>query len=90
MKLDIRVIPNAARTSIVGHREGAVVLKVNAPPRDGKANKAVMVYLADVFGVPRSRVHLLLGEKSRHKKIEIIGLDAGQAEQKLADMLADK
>ena len=90
MKLDIRVIPNAAHTSFAGQRNGALVLKVSAPARDGKANKAATLYLADVFEVSRSAVHLLTGEKSRHKKFEIIGLDAGHVERKLANFLAER
>ena len=84
MMLDVRIIPNAARTAFTGQRGAALVLKVNAPARDGKANKAAIVYLANVFGVSRSAIHLRWGEKSRHKKFEIIGLDAGQAEATLA------
>ena len=85
--LDIRVIPNASRTAFAGRREGDLVLKVNAPARDGKANKAAILYLANVFGVSRSAVQLRSGEKSRHKKFEIIGLNAGHAENTLAGLL---
>ncbi len=87
MTLNIRIIPNASRTAFAGRREGALVLKVTAPARDGKANKAAILYLASVFGVSRSAVHLRAGEKSRHKKFEIIGLDAGHAEDTLAGVL---
>jgi uncharacterized protein (TIGR00251 family) len=87
MRLDIRVIPNASRTAFSGRREGALVLKVNAPARDGKANKVAILYLANVFEVSRSAVHLRSGEKSRHKKFEILGLNAGQAEGRLSDLL---
>jgi uncharacterized protein (TIGR00251 family) len=83
----IRVIPNASRTVFAGCREGNLVLKVNAPARGGKANKAAILYLANVFGVSRSAVQLRSGEKSRHKKFEIIGLNAGQAENTLAGLL---
>jgi uncharacterized protein (TIGR00251 family) len=85
--LDIRVIPNASRTAFAGRRAGNLVLKVNAPARDGKANKAAILYLANVFGVSRSAVQLRSGEKSRHKKFEIIGLNAGHAENTLAGLL---
>ena len=84
MTLYIRVIPNAARTAFAGRRDGTLILKVNAPARDGKANKAAILYLANIFGVSRSAVHLRSGEKGRHKKFEIIGLDAGHAKDTLA------
>ena len=66
------------------------MLKVNQPARDGKANKAAIGYLANIFQVSRSHVRLLAGEKSRHKKFEIIGLDTGHAERRLAGLLAGK
>ena len=87
MTLDIRIIPNAKQTAFTDRRAGALVLKVNAPARDGKANKAAILYLAEVFEVSRSAVHILAGEKSRHKKFEIIGLSAGRAEDRLAGLL---
>ena len=71
MRIDVRVIPNAARTGITGTRGNEFVLRVNAPATEGKANKAVAMYLARTFGVARSAVHLVAGEKSRHKKFEI-------------------
>ena len=85
--LDIRIIANASQTAFAGHREGYLVLKVDAPARDGKANKAAILYLASVFGVSRSAVQLRSGEKSRHKKFEIIGLNAGHAEKIVASLL---
>ena len=89
MRLDIRVIPNASRTAFAGQREGALVLKVNAPARDGKANKAAILYISNVFGVSRSAVQLRSGERNRHKTFRIIGLEAGRAEDRLADFLAE-
>jgi hypothetical protein len=87
--LDFRVIPNAPRTAITGMRDGRFVLRVNAPARDGKANRAASEYLADLFGVPRSRVQLVSGEKSRHKKFQIVGLKAGREETLRARLLRD-
>ncbi len=88
MTLEIRVIPNAARTTFVRRNEGCLVLKVNAPARDGKANKAAILYLADALGVAPSTIRIYSGEKTRHKKFEIIGLDAGLAGDALAGFLA--
>ncbi len=87
MRIDVRVIPNAARTGITGTRGNEIVLRVNAPATEGKANKAVVLYLARTFGVARSAVHLLAGEKSRHKKFEIVGLKAVHAQRKIASLL---
>jgi uncharacterized protein len=74
MMLKIRVIPNAQRTEFAGRGE-ELVLRLNAPAVEGKANKAALEYIASYFGVPRRSVSLAAGEKSRHKIFQIVGFD---------------
>ena len=83
MKLHVRVIPNARRNEM-SRREGALILRLNAPAIEGKANKAAIDFLAEYLHVPRSRVTLVSGEKSRHKIFEIVGLDLSDVEGRLA------
>jgi uncharacterized protein (TIGR00251 family) len=83
MKLHVRVIPNARRNEMA-RREGQLILRLNAPAIEGKANKAAIEFLAEYLRVPRSRVTLLSGEKSRHKIFEIVGLDLSDVEGRLA------
>jgi uncharacterized protein len=59
-------------------------LKIQAPPVDNRANKAVESFLADLLGVPASRVTVVGGGASRHKRVEVAGL----APQAVADRLA--
>ena len=86
MKLRIYVIPNAKKTEIRGRRDetGEWMLRLNAPPVDGKANKAAVEFLAECLGIPRSRVMLIAGEKGRHKIFEIVGLQVSDVERELA------
>ena len=51
MRLPVRVIPNARRTEFFGRREGEVVLRLNAPALEGKANKAAIDFIAKYFGL---------------------------------------
>ena len=83
-QLSVRVVPNARKSQFDGYREGELVLRLNAPPRDGKANKAAVEFLAEYFGVGRSSVLLVSGEKSRHKIFQIVGLRSDDLERKLA------
>ena len=83
MTLKARVIPNARRTEFAGYREGELLLRLNAPARDGKANKAACEFVARYFGVSRSAVALIGGERSRHKIFEIVGLELSDLERKL-------
>jgi len=75
MKLAVRVIPNARRTEFSGRRDGEVVLRLNAPAVEGKANRAAVEFIAKYFGIARSRVTLVNGEKTRHKVFELDGVE---------------
>jgi uncharacterized protein len=73
--LAIRVQPRASRDEVVGEREGVVVIRVTAPPVDGRANTAVCRLVAKRLGVPAGRVQVTKGEKGRDKRIRVEGLD---------------
>src|SRR3989442_1773130 len=82
-KLKVRVIPNAKKSEFAGYREGELLLRLNAPAVEGKANKAAVEFVSRYFGVPRSAVVLAGGEKSRHKVFEIAGLNVNDLETKI-------
>lgn len=75
VRLVISAKPKSSKAG-VSVKDGVVVVKVNAPPEDGKANAAVLEVVAEFFGVPRSRVSIVRGETSRHKEIAIAGVSA--------------
>jgi uncharacterized protein (TIGR00251 family) len=83
VKLAVRVIPNARRTEFSGRRDGEIVLRLSAPAVEGKANKAAVEFIAKHFGISRSRVTLVAGEKTRHKVFEVDGIDSGEFEKQL-------
>ncbi len=85
MKLKIRVIPNAKKTEFNGYREGELVLRLNAPAIEGKANRAAVEFMSRYFGVSRSAVSIVSGEKGRHKIFQIVGLESCDLERKLAE-----
>ncbi len=73
VRVDIRVKPNSARAKVGGTwgPDGHLVVAVQAPAVDGKANAAVIAALADAFGVPKRSVRIVRGETSRSKVVEI-------------------
>jgi hypothetical protein len=75
--LDLSVVPNAKHTGADGLHDGALRLRLSAPPVDGKANAMVCEWVADELGCPKRSVRLLRGPASRRKQVEI-DLDAGQ------------
>lgn len=70
----MRVIPRARRDELAGTRHGRVLVRVTAPPVDGKANTAVCALVAQAAGVPRSAVRVVRGETARDKLLRIDGV----------------
>ena len=80
----MRVAPGAPRSEVVGRHAEAWKLRVAAAPEDGRANEAVVQLLAETLAVPREDVHLVSGRTARDKLVEVVGLDADEAERRLA------
>lgn len=66
--LDVSVSPNAKKTELVGWHDGALRIRLAAPPVDGAANDAMRRWLADQLQVPQARVELLRGASGRRKQ----------------------
>jgi len=71
MRIFVTVKPRAREESVERVGEHEYVVKVSAPPKDGKANRAVEKLLAEYFGVPTSRVTIVSGHASRRKVVAI-------------------
>ncbi len=72
----IRLQPRAHRDEIVGERDGKVVVRVTAPPVDGKANDALCRLIAKATHVAPSRVAVVRGHAAREKVVRVDGVDA--------------
>jgi len=68
----------------VGWENGALKVKVNAPPVDGAANEALVKILSEAFKVPKSRLSIRSGLSSRNKVVEILNSDSA-LEQRIKD-----
>ena len=73
MILDLYVQPGAKRSEFAGQHGERVKLRLAAPPVEGKANAALIEFLAEYFGVPRRNVTIVSGLKSRSKRVAIEG-----------------
>lgn len=69
--LEIRVIPRARETAVAGIRAGRLLIRLQAPPADGKSNAALERYLARLCGVSRGAVTIEAGESARDKRVRI-------------------
>jgi len=70
----IKVQPRASRDRVAGRVGEEWKLLLRAPAVEGRANAACVEYFARGLGVPRSAVHIVSGETSRHKRIEVEGV----------------
>ena len=83
--LDVRVVPRAAgRAGPAGVRDGALLVRLHRPPVDGAANDELIDVLSAALGVPRRAIAIISGERSRRKRLRILGLDAATAAARLA------
>jgi uncharacterized protein (TIGR00251 family) len=71
MKIQVKVKPNS-RTEDVSQEGASFIVRVKEPPREGKANQAVIKLLARHFRVPKSRVRILSGFRNKNKVIEVV------------------
>jgi uncharacterized protein (TIGR00251 family) len=69
----VRVVPRASRSEISGEHDGALRVRIAAPPVDGAANDELIRTLAQAFEVSRSAVEIVAGHNSRLKQISIAG-----------------
>lgn len=74
-RIGVRVQPRGRRDEIVGERDGALLVRVTAPPLEGRANEALRKLLARRLRVAPSRVAVVRGASSRDKLVEVEGLD---------------
>ena len=70
MKIQVKVKPNS-RTEELSREGDSFIVKVKEPPKEGKANQALIKLLAEHFGVPQSQVRILSGFRSGNKVIEV-------------------
>ena len=82
-RIAVRVQPRARHDEIGSLRDGALVVRVNAPALEGRANKAVCKLLAERLSVSATQVTIFRGERSRDKVIEVTGVEQAAADAAL-------
>jgi uncharacterized protein len=70
-ELAVQVVPNATRTAMAGLHDGALRVRVAAPPIDGRANLVLLQWLAQSLGLPRRATSLVSGDSSRRKRVHL-------------------
>jgi hypothetical protein len=86
--LDVRVQPRASRSEIAGLHGERLRVRLQAPPLDGKANTALVEFVAGLFAIPRARVTIEHGLSGRDKRLRLQGVPSLPAA--LVPLLGDK
>jgi len=82
--LVVRVTPRAGRAAIGGERDGALLVRVAAPPVEGAANAAVIELVARALRLPRRAVSIIGGGRAREKRLAVAGLGPAEVAARLA------
>jgi uncharacterized protein len=80
----VYVTPRAGRSEVAGERQGALWVRLAAPPVEGKANAALVELLSKQLGVPKGSVTLVSGATGRNKRVRVAGLTLEQVRARLA------
>ncbi|MFH0847702.1 MAG: DUF167 domain-containing protein [Chloroflexota bacterium] len=83
VRLSLRVQPSSPKNEVLGFREGILSLRITAPPRDGKANKGLIDFLAEKLGIAKSQIDIVKGHSSRNKVVAISGLSEAEVTGRL-------
>jgi len=81
----VKVLPRSSKTEIAGKADGVYRIKLTAPPVDGKANKALINFLAKKTGLPKKKFRIISGEHSRNKTIRIHEVASEEVMKSLGD-----
>jgi hypothetical protein len=81
--LSVRVHPGARKNAITGIHADALKIALTTPPIDGRANEALIAFLAEALRLPKARIALKSGLASRSKTLEITGKSAADVQTAL-------
>ena len=84
MVLSILVVPRASRTRVMGIHDGRLKIQLTSPPADGKANEALVRFLADTLAVSKVQIEITSGATSKHKTVRVDGVAANRALMRLS------
>ncbi len=83
VEITVRATPRAASNGVQGVLGGALKIRLQAPPVEGKANEALARFLAERLGIPARRISVVAGAASRNKRVQIAGVDLSATIQAL-------
>ena len=86
-RLEIKVTPNAGRSEITGWKDGALRVKIAAPPEKGKGNKELIDFLSGALGVRKSAISIVGGRTGRSKTIAVEGMSREEIVNRIQEII---
>jgi uncharacterized protein len=87
--LAVRVTPRASRNEIVEILDdGTIKVRLAAPPSDTEANEALLDFLSDILGMPKTKLDIVAGAAGRDKLISVVDMDVETVHQRILAHLA--
>jgi uncharacterized protein (TIGR00251 family) len=83
MLINVKLTPKASVNAVIGFKDQALQVKVTAAPENNKANEALIKIISDFLKVPKSKIQVISGLKSRHKTLSVNANDIGSVETAL-------
>ena len=83
VEITVHVIPRAGTSALAGSRDGALLVRLAAPPVEGAANAELLRFLAGLLDLPRRAVRIAYGQRSRRKRVIVEGLTPDDVRVKL-------
>jgi uncharacterized protein (TIGR00251 family) len=80
----IKVLPRSSKNKIFSLENGIFKVKLSAPPVEGKANRALIDFLAGILGLPKGNIEIVSGKRSRLKSVRIAGCSLEEVEDLLS------
>jgi uncharacterized protein (TIGR00251 family) len=81
--LTIKIVPRARKNQIAGIEGDALKIRLNAPPVEGKANDALVEFLAKTLGIARAQIEIVAGHTARRKIVRVRGISAREVEARM-------
>jgi hypothetical protein len=81
--LTIKIVPRARKNQIAGIKGDALKIRLNAPPVEGKANEALVEFLAKTLGIARAQIEIVAGHTARRKIVRVRGISAREVEARM-------
>lgn len=82
-KIVLFIQPKSSKNEIVGPHNGALKIRVAAPPIEGRANEELIEFLAKALKLPKRSVEILKGDTGRNKTVHVAGLSAAEVKARL-------